>query len=133
MTATQPTIATPPALPPHDPAPLIELIRHTLDEGKAEDIVIIDLVGKASFADAMIVASGTSSRQVIALAEHVVSAVRDAGLGRPQMEGEEFGDWVLIDAGDVIVHVFRPEVRLYYHIEMMWAGPLVPELAVHDD
>jgi len=120
------------APPEHDPTALIELIRHTLDEGKAEDIVIIDLVGKASFADAMIVASGSSTRQVIALAEQVVSAVRDSGLGRPQVEGEEFGDWVLIDAGDVIVHVFRPEVRLYYHIEKMWAGPAEPLLATLD-
>jgi ribosome-associated protein len=129
MTATQTT-----SPPPPDPyvAHLIELIRHTLDEGKAQDIEIIDLVGKASFADAMIVASGTSSRQVIALADQVVSALRDAGFGRAQVEGEEFGDWVLIDAGDVIVHVFRPEVRLYYHIEKMWGGPLVPQRAVLD-
>ena len=127
MTQTQ-------AIPPqeHDPAALIELIRHTLDEGKAEDITIIDLAGKASFADAMIVASGGSTRHVIALADQVVNAIRDAKLGRPQLEGEEFGDWVLIDASDVIVHIFRPEVRLYYHIEKMWDAPVEPLPALID-
>ena len=108
------------------PAELLDLIVHTLDEGKAEDIVVIDLEGKSSLADHLVIASGRSSRQVIALAEQVATRLRDAGRGRLPMEGKAHGDWVLIDVGDVIVHLFRPEVRNFYNLEKMWGPAPMP-------
>jgi ribosome-associated protein len=103
---------------------LVGLIIHTLDEGKAEDLVVIDLLGKSSLADHMVIACGRSSRQVTALADQVESRLKDAGYGRVSSEGKAHGDWVLIDAGDVIVHLFRPEVRGYYNLERLWdTGP----------
>jgi ribosome-associated protein len=89
---------------------------------KAEDIVTIDLTGKSSIADAMVVASGRSQRHVGAVADHVVKDLEEAGLPGIKVEGMRQADWVLIDAGDVIVHVFRPEVRAFYNLEKMWAG-----------
>jgi len=89
---------------------------------KAEDIVIIDLTAKSSIADAMIVASGRSQRHVGAVADHVLKDLEEAGLPGIKVEGMRQSDWVLIDAGDVIVHVFRPEVRAFYNLEKMWAG-----------
>jgi ribosome-associated protein len=86
--------------------------------------VVIDLAGKSGIADHMIVASGRSQRQVVALAERVVAALRQSGHGRPSTEGLPHGDWVLIDAGDLIVHLFRPEVREYYNLEKMWGASL---------
>ena len=79
----------------------------------------IDLVGKTTIADRMIVASGTSARMVSAMAEHLMSKLKHLGL-KPRIEGEQHGDWVLVDAGDVIVHLFRPEVRAFYSIERIW-------------
>jgi len=95
----------------------------TLDDGKAEEVVAIDLRGKSSIADHMVVASGRSTRQVTALAEQVASKLKDIGHGRISIEGKAQGDWVLLDAGDVIVHIFRPEVRDFYKLEKMWTGP----------
>ena len=92
-----------------------------LDEDKAEDIVVIDLQGKSPLADAIVVASGRSQRHVSALADHLQRAIKDAGFGRVQVEGLPQADWVLIDAGDVIVHLFRPEVRAFYQIEKIWS------------
>ena len=89
---------------------------------KAEDIVSIDLTGKTSIADAMVVASGRSQRHVGAVADRVVKDLGEAGVPRLRVEGMRQADWVLIDAGDVIVHVFRPEVRDFYSLEKMWAG-----------
>jgi ribosome-associated protein len=89
---------------------------------KAEDIVTIDLTGKSSIADAMVVASGRSQRHVGAVADHVVKDLEEAGLPGIKVEGMRQADWVLIDAGDVIVHVFRPEVRAFYDLEKMWKG-----------
>jgi ribosome-associated protein len=89
---------------------------------KAEDIVTIDLTGKSSIADAMVVASGRSQRHVAAVADHVVKDLEEAGLPGIKVEGMRQADWVLIDAGDVIVHVFRPEVRAFYDLEKMWKG-----------
>jgi len=89
---------------------------------KAEDIVSIDLSGKSSIADAMVVASGRSQRHVAAVAENVVKALHEAGVTGIRVEGTRQADWVLIDAGDVIVHVFRPEVRAFYDLEKMWKG-----------
>ena len=102
-------------------ASLEELILARLDEDKAEDIVLIDLKGKSSMADAMVIASGRSQRHVGALADHLTRAIKDAGHGRAPVEGLPQCDWVLIDAGDVIVHLFRPEVRAFYNIEKIWA------------
>jgi ribosome-associated protein len=87
---------------------------------KAEDTTTIDLTGKSSIADVMVVTSGRSNRQVGAIADHVVEDLRKAGLRDVRVEGMPNCDWVLIDAGDVIVHVFRPEVRAFYQIEKMW-------------
>jgi len=101
---------------------LLALVEKVLEDGKAEDVAVIDLEGKSSIADYMVIATGRSQRQVIALAERITAAVKDAGFGRVSVEGLRFGDWVLIDAGDVVVHLFRPEVRDYYNLEKMWGA-----------
>ena len=98
------------------------MILHRLDEDKAQDIVVIDLKDKSSVADTMIVASGRSHRHVGALADHLLRLLKEAGQGKARVEGLPHCDWVLIDAGDVIVHVFRPEVRAFYNLEKMWSG-----------
>ncbi|MGE3713876.1 MAG: ribosome silencing factor [Alphaproteobacteria bacterium] len=102
---------------------------HSLDRNKAQDIVSIDLDGKSDVADRMIVATGTSARHVGALADYVVKVLKDAGHEYVHVEGKENCDWVLVDAGDVVVHIFRPDVRHYYNLEKMWSVPL-PELEV---
>jgi ribosome-associated protein len=108
---------------------LERLILNSLDSHKAEDIVSVDLIGKSDVADRMVIASGTSQRHVGALAEHVVEALKKAGYGNIPVEGQESGDWVLVDAGNVIVHIFRPETRDYYNLEKMWSVSL-PQLEV---
>jgi ribosome-associated protein len=100
---------------------LERLILNRLDDEKAQDIVFIDLKDKSSIADGMIVASGRSHRHVGAMADHLLRALKDAGRGRARVEGLPHCDWVLIDAGDVIVHLFRPEVRAFYNIEKIWS------------
>ncbi len=99
----------------------LALILRDLDDNKAEDAVSIDLRGKTTIADHMVVASGRSQRHVGAIAEHLVTALKKHGLRNIRVEGVPHCDWVLIDAGDVIVHVFRPEVREFYNLEKMWA------------
>jgi ribosome-associated protein len=89
---------------------------------KAEDSLTIDLTGKSSIADFMVVASGRSQRHVASIADQVVKDIEKAGVPRVRVEGLRQGDWVLIDAGDVIVHVFRPEVRAHYNLEKMWSA-----------
>jgi ribosome-associated protein len=89
---------------------------------KAEDSFTIDLTGKSSIADFMVVASGRSQRHVASIADQVVKDIEKAGVPRVRVEGLRQGDWVLIDAGDVIVHVFRPEVRAHYNLEKMWSA-----------
>lgn len=103
----------------------------SLEDSKAENIVPIDLYGKSSLADHMVVASGRSHRHVAAVADHLLKALKDAGLGTARVEGMEAGDWVLIDSGDIIVHVFRPEVRDFYNLEKMWQTPDLEEETVH--
>ncbi|WP_068114181.1 ribosome silencing factor [Tropicimonas marinistellae] len=99
---------------------LLERILFSLDEDKAEDVVAIDLRGKSEMADQMVICSGRSSRQVAAISEKLVERLKaDFGISS-KVEGKDAGDWVLIDAGDVIVHVFRPEVREFYQLEKMW-------------
>ena len=105
-----------------DASQTLQLVLERLDELKAEDIVTIDLTGKTSFADQMVVASGRSSRHVGAVADDVVEHLKKSGVKGIRVEGQPHCDWVLIDAGDVIVHVFRPEVRDFYQVEKMWAG-----------
>jgi ribosome-associated protein len=89
---------------------------------KAEDSLTIDLNGKSSIADYMVVTSGRSQRHVAAVAERVIKDVETAGVRGVRVEGMRQGDWVLIDAGDIIVHVFRPEIRGFYNLEKMWSG-----------
>jgi len=98
------------------------LVLASLDDMKAEDTVTIDLTGKSSIADAMVVTSGTSNRHVMSIADKAIEALEKAGVKGLRVEGKRNGDWVLIDANDVIVHVFRPEVRAFYDLEKMWAG-----------
>lgn len=94
-----------------------------LDENKGEDIVTLNLKDKCSFADFMIVASGRAPRHVSALADYVADHLKKIGNPPLSVEGKESGDWVLIDAGDIVVHIFRPEIRQFYNIEKMWAIP----------
>ena len=101
--------------------PLDALVLARLEDDKAQDVVVIDLKGKSSVADTMIVASGRSHRHVGAIADHLLRALKEAGHGRAKVEGLPACDWVLIDAGDLIVHLFRPEVRTFYNIEKIWA------------
>lgn len=101
--------------------PLDQLVLAKLDEDKAEDIVFIDLKDKSAFADSLIVASGRSHRHVGALADHLLRALKEAGYGRAKVEGLPHCDWVLIDAGDLVIHLFRPEVRSFYNIEKIWS------------
>lgn len=100
---------------------VLEIIEKTLDDNKAEDVVVIDLRGKTSIANQMVVASGTSQRHVASLAEKVQENLKAAGFSST-IEGEEKADWVLIDAFDVIVHIFKPEVRTFYSLEKMWSS-----------
>jgi ribosome-associated protein len=103
----------------------------SLDDSKAENIVSIDIQGKSSLADHMVIASGRSHRHVAAVADSVLKALKDAGFGNARVEGLSGADWVLIDAGDVIVHVFRPEVREFYNLEKMWQAPDLEEETIH--
>jgi ribosome-associated protein len=105
-----------------DSSVLKDMILASLDEDQAEDVICIDLAGKSSLADAIIVASGRSHRHVAAIADHIVRKLKDAGVGRARVEGLPNADWVLIDAGDVVAHIFRPEVRAFYAIERIWTG-----------
>ena len=113
------------------PAALLKDIVHWLDEAKAEEVVTIDLAGKSSIGDFMVVATGRSDRHVGAIAEQIGRKLKDLGLGRVRVEGMEACDWVLIDTGDIIVHVFRDEVREFYNLEKMWSAerPVEPTTA----
>ena len=113
------------------PAALLKDIVHWLDEAKAEEVVTIDLAGKSSIGDFMVVATGRSDRHVGAIAEQIGRKLKEQGLGRIRIEGMEACDWVLIDTGDIIVHVFRDEVRDFYNLEKMWSAdrPVEPTTA----
>lgn len=99
---------------------LYDLIMKSLDDDQAQDIVSIPLEGKSNIADHMVIAEGRSTRQVAAIAQKLAERVKQAG-GEARIEGLANADWVLIDAGDVVVHLFRPEVRSFYNLERMWA------------
>ena len=107
---------------------LLELLQEVLDDNKAEDVVSIDLEGKSSVADYLLIATGRSARHVSAIADYVLRAAKAAGLGQLETEGMSSNDWILIDAGDVIVHVFRNEVRDYYNLEKIWSVSLSREM-----
>jgi ribosome-associated protein len=96
----------------------------SLEDDKAENIITMDLAGKAMFCDRMVIASGLADRQITAMATHLSEKLRDAGLKRVQMEGMGASDWVLIDAGDIVVHLFKPEARTMYALEKMWGEDL---------
>jgi ribosome-associated protein len=106
---------------------LLASILTQLDDDKAEEIVQIDLRGKTAIGDYMVVCTGRSSRQVSSIAEKLSQMVKDEYDRTPRVEGKDTGDWVLIDTGDVIVHVFRPEVREFYQLEKMWMPTDTPE------
>lgn len=105
-----------------DAAETLRIVLEHLDEMKAEDTVTIDLTGKTAIADTMVVASGRSNRHVGSIADNVSEALHKAGVKEIRTEGQPHCDWVVLDAGDVIVHVFRPEVREFYNLEKMWSG-----------
>lgn len=99
---------------------LLALALESLDDDQAQEVVSIPLEGKSSIADHMIVASGRSSRQVTAIAQKLAERIKHSGLAMPRVEGLPAADWVVVDAGDVVVHLFRPEVRSFYNLERMW-------------
>ena len=107
---------------------VLELITSSLGDDKAENILTIPLQGKSAMADYMVVASGTSSRQVAAMAEHIEFKLKKNKIAILGLEGLRQADWVLIDANDVIVHLFRPEVREFYGLERMWADDAAEEI-----
>ena len=108
---------------------LSQIIVEGLEDAKAEDIVSIDLFGRTTLADRMIIASGRSSVHVGAIADRVVKACRDAGYPSPKVEGMPLCDWVLLDAQNAIVHIFRPDVRRFYNLEKMWSADRPGEAA----
>ncbi|HPD90986.1 MAG TPA: ribosome silencing factor [Pararhodobacter sp.] len=119
-----------PAAPAPEPAPrdysgddVLALVLQSLDDDKAEEVVQIDLRGRSSVADYMVICSGRSSRQVGAIAEKLMERLKERFRISARSEGKETGDWVLIDTGDVVVHIFRPEVREFYQLERMWQVP----------
>jgi ribosome-associated protein len=113
-----------------DPSMALKTVLASLEDSKAENIVSIDIQGKSSLGDYMVVASGRSHRHVAAVADNLLKALKAAGT-QARVEGLGSADWVLIDAGDVIVHVFRPEVREFYSIEEMWQAPDLEDETVH--
>jgi ribosome-associated protein len=104
----------------------------SLENSKAEKVQPIEISKKSSIGDYMIIASGRSHRHVGAIADHLLRALKAAGVKNPRIEGQQNGDWVLIDIGDIIVHIFRPEVRKFYNLEKMWMLPVMPEASVTD-
>lgn len=104
-----------------EPGSALELVLRSLDDDQAQDIVTIPLEGKSSVADHMVIASGRSTRQVASMAQKLAERIKHGGFGHVRIEGLPAADWVLIDAGDIVVHLFRPEVRSFYNLERMWA------------
>ena len=103
-----------------EPGSMLALVLTSLDEDQAQEVVSIPLQGKSSMADHMVIASGRSTRQVAAIAQKLAERLKQGGFGNSRIEGLPAADWVLIDAGDVVVHLFRPEVRTFYNLERMW-------------
>lgn len=107
---------------PTDRSRLLSLVQTSLEGDKASDIVVIDLTGKTTIADYMVIATGSSNRQIGAMADHLRERLKAEGAARLSVEGAAQCDWVLIDAGDIVVHLFRPEVRAFYALEKMWGA-----------
>jgi ribosome-associated protein len=103
-------------------ADLVKIVEKSLDDDKAENVVVVDLQKKSSIADYMVIATGRNSRQLAAMASHLDEKLARAGVKRIAIEGMTQGDWVLLDGGDVIVHMFRPEIRGFYNLEKMWGA-----------
>ena len=120
LTLTATTTAIVANIAPFEPA-LLARIQSSLEDDKAEDLVTIDLTGRSALTDALVLATGRSTRHVAALAENLARRLKEWGFGTARIEGLPQGDWVLIDTGDVVVHVFREEVRAYYDLEGMWS------------
>jgi ribosome-associated protein len=121
LMAPSPNRPAPVAAPTTEPN-MIDVVLRSLDDAKAEQTVAIDITGKSSLSDHLVVTSGRSHRHVGALADQLARDLREAGFQKPRIEGLPHCDWVLVDAGDVIVHIFRPEVREFYNLEKMWAA-----------
>lgn len=102
----------------------LALITASLEDDKAEDLVVINLAGRASFADKMVIATGLADRQIAAMAQHIERKLRDIGIKRVLVEGANGSDWVLLDTGDIVVHLFKPEARALYGLEKMWGTEL---------
>ena len=100
----------------------MDVVTASLDDDKAQDVVVIDLSGKTDFADYMVIATGTSQRHVASMAEHLREKLKSTGLSKVPVEGLDQGDWVLIDGGDIVVHVFRADVRKFYELEKIWGA-----------
>jgi len=132
-TQAQPPATPPPAttLPECVPGSLHAAVIRSLDDDQAQEIVSIPLAGKSSIADHMVIASGRSTRQVATMAQKLAERIKHGGFGPVRIEGLPAADWVLVDAGDVVVHLFRPEVRVFYNLERMWgiAGEAPPAVA----
>jgi ribosome-associated protein len=113
---------------------LLEMVIATLEDTKAEEIVVIDLIGRSSIADHFVIASGRSTRQVMSMADNLLVKLKKLGI-KAVAEGKTHGDWVLVDGGDVIIHLFRPEVRSFYNLERMWGveGPAKPVESPEED
>ena len=120
LSTTVPSASTPTATAAETSEDTLARVLASLDDDKAEDIVSIDLRGRSAMADHMVIASGRSARQVGPIAEKLVERLKQATGRTARVEGKDTGDWVLIDTDDVIVHVFRPEVREFYQLEKMW-------------
>jgi len=102
----------------------LHLVLAVLEDAKAEGVIHIDLRGRSILGDFMVIASGRSQRHVLAIADHLMQKLRTQGVRNIRIEGDEVGDWVLLDTGDVIIHLFRPEIREFYNLEKMWQPPL---------
>jgi ribosome-associated protein len=107
---------------PTSSARLLDLVKQSLDDDIADDIVVIDLAGKTAIADYMVIGSGRNPRHISAMADHLKTKIKGASLAAPPVEGQDRAEWVLIDGGDVIIHLFRPESRALYNLEKMWGG-----------
>ncbi|WP_247713727.1 ribosome silencing factor [Qipengyuania sphaerica] len=108
---------------------LLDFVLKQLDDDQAQEVVTIDLEGKSSIADHMVIASGRSTRQVASIAQKLAEKLKQNGYGPVKLEGLPAADWVLLDAGDIVVHLFRPEVRSFYNLERMWAFGDAPPVA----
>lgn len=117
---------------PLDADALLDIVKASLEDDKAIDLLVLPLPDDSSVCDYMVVASGGSSRQVGAMADHLIEKLKAVGAGAPSVEGKSAGDWVLVDAGDVVVHLFRPEVRAFYQLEKMWSDPPAPPAPAKD-